>query len=240
MTQQNCTINNDILNQIDISFKSNQVDKSIINYQVVNNNSKRKRNETSSIEIYMDIPEYEGQYQISNKGNVKSLKQNKETILNPSSDKKGYCKVSLYMEGKSRKFYIHRLVIQAFKGEIPKGKNLVVDHIDNVKTNNELDNLQVISNRENLSKDKWRHNISSPYTGVCFCKAKNKWESSIFINGTSFHLGFFQNETYARQEYIIALEYYNEHSDLNNFPFKTKRRDKAIFTDYNQLTINFS
>ena len=191
-----------------------------------------------SNEEYMDIPNYEGHYQISNKGNVKSLKQNKETVLKPSIDKKGYYKVSLYKAGKGRKFYIHRVVIQAFKGEIPKDKNLVVDHINNDKTNNELINLQVISNRENLSKDKWRYNPTSFYTGVCYHKTKKKWESSISVNGDSFHLGYFNNESKAGLEYKRALEHYNQYSDLTTYSFKTKRRN-VYSIDVNQLTINF-
>ena len=189
-------------------------------------------------EVYKNIPEYEGHYQISNKGNVKSLKQNKETVLKPSIDKKGYYKVSLYKAGKGRKFYIHRVVIQAFKGEIPKDKNLVVDHINNDKTNNELINLQVISNRENLSKDKWRYNPTSFYTGVCYHTTKKKWESSISVNGDSFHLGYFNNESKAGLEYKRALQHYNKYSDLTTYSFKTNRRNLCL-TDVNQLTISF-
>lgn len=245
MIQTNYTINNDLFNGIDKSNKINSTyslplngNIPFIQYQIINIESKENINETSSIETYNDIPDYEGHYQVSDKGNIKSLKQNKETVLKPSIDKKGYYKVSLYKEGESRKVYIHRLVIRAFKGEIPKGKNLVVDHIDNDKTNNELDNLQVISNRENLSKDKWRYNPSSLYTGVCYSSRKKKWESSISVNGVSFHLGYFNNEVNAALEYVNALEYNNEHSDLTNYPFKTKKR--ILFSnDLNQLTIDF-
>lgn len=191
-------------------------------------------------EVYKDIHEYEGQYQVSNKGNIKSLKQNKETILKPSIDKKGYYKISLYKDGKGRKFYIHRLVIQTFNGQIPEGKNLVVDHINNDKTNNESDNLQVISNRENLSKDKWRSNPSSPYTGVYYHKTKGKWASSISVNRTTFHLGYFYNESKAGQEYNYALEYINEHSNLTNYLFKTNRINEVFSNNSNQLTINFT
>lgn len=218
---------------ITLSAKNNQT----FNWEYNNYHTKKTK---PSKEVYKDVKEYEGHYQISNKGNIKSLKKNKELILKPSIDKKEYHKVSLYKEGKGSKFYIHRLVIQMFKGRISDGKNLVVDHIDNDKSNNELDNLQVISNRENLTKDKWRYNPSSQYTGVCFHTTKRKWESSIFVNGNSFHLGYFRDETIAAQEYKNALEYYNKHSDLTNYPFKTKRINEVFSNNINQLTINFT
>lgn len=224
---------------INLNFDINLSAKSYQTFNWKYNNYNTKKTKPTK-EKYKDIKEYEGQYQISNKGNIKSLKKNKEFILSPIIDKKGYHKISLYKEGKEKKFYIHRLVFQMFNYQIPDGKNLVVDHIDNDKTNNELDNLQVISNRENLSKDKWRYNPSSLYTGVCFHTTKRKWESSIFVNGNSFHLGYFRDETIAAQEYKNALEYYNKHSDLTNYPFKTKRINEVFSININQLTINFT
>jgi hypothetical protein len=193
-----------------------------------------------SKEQYKDIPEYEGHYQISNLGNIKSLKRNGERIMNPCIDKtKGYLRVNLFKESKRKSLYVHQLMAITFLGHKPNGNKLVVDHIDNNKTNNKLENLQVISNRENSSKDQWRRNPSSYYVGVSYSSGKKKWEASISVNGISFHLGYFNNESNAGQEYKTALKYYDEHFNLTNFSFKTNRRGFNE-ADINQLTFVFT
>lgn len=63
-------------------------------------------------EIWKDIKDYEGLYQISSLGRVKSFYKNK--ILKPRVKENNYLIVSLYKEGKDKKFYIHRLVAEAF------------------------------------------------------------------------------------------------------------------------------
>jgi hypothetical protein len=193
-----------------------------------------------SKEQYKDIPEYEGHYQISNLGNIKSLKRNGERIMNPCIDKtKGYLRVNLFKESKRKSLYVHQLMAITFLGHKPNGNKLVVDHMDNDKTNNRLDNLQVISSRENSSKDQWRHNPSSYFVGVSYSSGKKKWESSICVNGISFYLGCFKNESNAGQEYANALEYIDKRSNLIDYPFKTNRRGFNE-ADINQLTFVFS
>lgn len=200
----------------------------------------RKEEMTLSVEEFKDVVGYEGHYQISNLGAVKSLKRNSEKLISPSIDKtKGYYRVCLYKNNKRKSFYIHQLVAIAFLGHKPNGNKLVVDHIDNNKTNNKVENLQVISSRENSSKDQWRRNPTSTFTGVSLNKSKNKWESSILVNGSSFHLGYFNNESMAAQEYMNALEYFNEYSNLTSFPFRTNRRFICNI-DVNQLQFSFS
>lgn len=201
----------------------------------------RKEDNTSTIEEFRDIPDYEGHYQISNLGNVKSFKRNGERILSPSIDKtKGYIRICLSINKKRKSCYIHQLVAMAFLGHIPNGNKLVVDHIDHDKTNNKLVNLQIISNRENILKDKWRHNPSSNYHGVSLNKSRKKWESNVTFNGEKFYLGRFNNEVLASKEYEKAFEYFNEHSNLSNYPFKTNRRNVGDSTGINQIAMNFT
>lgn len=91
------------------------------------------------IEEWKDIKEYEGLYQISNLGNVRSLKWGKKRILIPQNIR-GYSKVILCKDGKGKMYAIHRLVAQAF---IPNPDNLpCVNHKDECKTNNTVDNLE--------------------------------------------------------------------------------------------------
>lgn len=88
-------------------------------------------------EIWKDIKDYEGLYQVSNLGRVKSLNYKhtgKEIIMRPVKKANGYLEVSLCKDGKVKKFYIHRLVASAF---IENPDNLPeVNHKDEVKTNN--------------------------------------------------------------------------------------------------------
>ena len=104
-------------------------------------------------EIWKDIPNYEG-YKISNLGRVKSLERidargnkRKEKILKPSIDRKGYYRVALCKNSKVKKYYVHRLVYEAFNGQIPEG--LQVNHINEIKTDNRLENLNLMTAKEN-------------------------------------------------------------------------------------------
>ena len=172
-------------------------------------------------EFYKDIPGYENMYQISNLGNVKSLSRpylkngkyfavSKEKILKFSKDKGGYFQVILCKNGKTKAFKIHVLVAMAFKGHKPDGSTeIVVDHIDNNKVNNCECNLQLISHRENVSKDRKRKN---KYPGVRLL-SNNKWEASIKIEKKYFYLGTFSNEIDAHNAYKTKL---NNFKKLNN------------------------
>ena len=156
-------------------------------------------------EIWKDVKGYEGIYQISNLGNVKSLKYNRETILNPSVSKNGYYNCILYKNKKRKTCRVHQLVAIAFLNHKPDGYKIVVDHIDNNPLNNNVNNLQLITTRENTSKD--RKGVSK-YLGVYWNKQKQKWRAQIRIKGVSKHLGYFINE------YEAHLSYQNELAKL--------------------------
>ena len=101
-----------------------------------------------TLDFWKDIEGYEGLYQVSNTGQVKSVKSGK--ILKPDKRKEGYLQIGLYKEGKKKKFLIHRLVAAAF---LPNEDELSqVDHINNAKTDNRVCNLQWISHVENNRK----------------------------------------------------------------------------------------
>ena len=102
------------------------------------------------MEIWKDIEGYEGLYQVSNLGRIKSLRYNKEKILKPGITKRGYCIVILVKNNVKTTYTVHRLVYKAFKGELIEG--LVIDHISGIKTQNNIKNLQQITNRENTVK----------------------------------------------------------------------------------------
>ena len=96
------------------------------------------------------IKGYEGLYQISNLGNLKSFLKDKDGYFRSNVDKNGwYLTVNLYDELRRMKTYrIHRLVAEAFIGEIPKGYH--VHHKDGNKQNNNVNNLEWVTARENM------------------------------------------------------------------------------------------
>ena len=173
------------------------------------------------IEIWGDIPDYEGSYKASNLANVKSLARTivrcngrqqsfKERILKPHLNREGYYQVHLCVAGKQKTYTRSTLVAMAFLNHKPDGYKTVVDHKDNIKTNDYLSNLQLITNRKNSSKDQFRHNRSSKYVGVSWDKGANKWVSQIVINSKNTRLGRFSIEEDAAEAYQNKLKEINQ------------------------------
>lgn len=99
-------------------------------------------------EVWKNIEGYEGLYQVSNMGRVKSLKWGKERILRPI-DNKGYLLVQLWKNKKGKFYLVHRLVSRAF---IPNPDNLpFINHRDECKTNNFVDNLEYCDREYNVN-----------------------------------------------------------------------------------------
>lgn len=113
-------------------------------------------------EIWKPIPGWD-YYEASNFGNIRSLDRYVNSKNGSKSLKSGkvlkqnminqYLGLQLNMNGIAKIYKTHQLVAMAFLGHVPCGYEIVVDHIDNNKLNNRLDNLQLISQRENGIKD---------------------------------------------------------------------------------------
>jgi len=157
-------------------------------------------------EVWKDVVGYDGLYQISNLGRVKSYNRNRERILKANVGTSGYYYLNLYMYEKQKKVMIHQLVAESFLDHSPSGHKIIVDHINHNKLDNRVENLQLITQRENLSKDKFRKNFTSKYTGVSWYKTSKKWRAAIQINGKEKRLGLFTNELEAANAYQDALK----------------------------------
>ena len=99
------------------------------------------------------IPEYEN-YQITEDGKV----YRNQRELKGGVSKRGYHYVSLSKNGKPKAFYNHQLLAITYLNHKPCGLKIVIDHIDGDKTNNNLSNIQLITNSENIRKSSWCKN----------------------------------------------------------------------------------
>ena len=120
------------------------------------------------------IKDYEGLYEVSNTGCVRSLTRlkfnkltnNYNTIagreLKPNKVAFDYLQVTLYKEGKRKCRYIHNLVMESFVGDKPKGYE--VNHIDEDKSNNNLSNLEYLTCKDNNNYGTRKHRASKSLT----------------------------------------------------------------------------
>lgn len=143
-------------------------------------------------EIWKDIKGYEGLYQVSNFGNVKSVDRIskhsngdltlKGKLLKSVKNSRGYLQVDLCKNGKIKKILIHRLVAQTF---LPNPDNKPhIDHINTITTDNRVINLRWVTQKENINNpltiDKKSKNLSKPI--IQFSKDGKfikKWDSAL-------------------------------------------------------------
>ena len=110
-------------------------------------------------EIWKDIKEYEGLYQISNLGNIKSVNKKDSLgrkvngkMMKPIKRKDGYLDITLHKNGEAKHFLIHKIVAKTFI----KNKNNYkeINHIDENKRNNNIDNLEWCDRSYNINYGK--------------------------------------------------------------------------------------
>jgi len=152
------------------------------------------------MEKWRTIENYEG-YEISNLGRVKSFRKNKNGyILHGGVDSRGYDTVCLYRDTIRKTFKMHTLVWDYFGNS--SRKDLHVDHYDNNKLNNNINNLQVLTAKENTRK---YYKLTNDYPGISWHIRENKWQLRVTINNKRRHIGLYEDKKDAIKKY---LEYY--------------------------------
>lgn len=153
-------------------------------------------------EIWKEIKGYKGLYEVSNLGRIKSLKTEKLLSLKPNK-RDGYVNITLVKNGVTKSFRAHQLVAITFLKHEPDNTNkLVVDHKNNIRHDNRLVNLDVITNRENCSKEV---KGKSDLLGATWCNTQRKWKSQIRYKGKRIYVGSFNTDVEAHEAYKNKL-----------------------------------
>jgi hypothetical protein len=151
---------------------------------------------------FVDMPDYEGIYQVSTYGIIKSVerivdtgyykKTKPESIITPRTQiSGGYLYVRLYKNGNVKTYKVHQVVAMAFLGHKPNGLNLVVNHIDKNVKNNRVDNLEIVSIMYNSNCHKETQGVT---------KKGNLYYARVTINKKRVDVGYFKT----REEAIDA------------------------------------
>ena len=159
------------------------------------------------LEEWRYVSETNNLYKVSDLGRVMSLKRKKPLILKPMFYQ-GYLRVDVFKHCTSSR--IHRIVANAFI-ENPKNKNQV-NHKNHIKTDNSKNNLEWVSNLENCCHSQLNKKRTSDFIGVSM--KKNRWHSSINLNGKNTHLGVFSTE---KKAYEARVKFEKENDIQNKY-----------------------
>ncbi|QSF43540.1 NUMOD4 domain-containing protein [Paenibacillus tianjinensis] len=204
------------------------------------------------MEIWKDIEGFEGYYQVSTHGRIRSLdrvidsgRRFKGKIITPSYDTQGYVTVHLYKNGKDKTCRAHRLVALAFIAN-PDNKP-EVNHLDEIRNNNRIENLQWCTPLENSNYGNRKLRISQNTDYVTIAKKCKKAVNQYTLNGdflrTWDSARDVQKETGIQQS-AIRLNVNGQYSSAGGFiwqdantqsssatPYKTKRNRRVYQYD---------
>lgn len=199
-------------------------------------------------EVWRDIPGYEGYYQASNLGRVRSLDRTilttngqerfyKGKIKKGSVNNKGYTQYSLNINGIGRNFMRSQIISMTFLGHEPNGHKLVVDHIDGDISDDRVENLRIVTQRANTSTcfRSDEDSLSSEYAGVYWNKNTSKWMARIYHEGVRLYLGLYNTEVEASNSYQSALSKIKDGSfNPNDYKPEFSSQYKGVVFDKNR------
>ena len=146
------------------------------------------------MEEWKDIPGYEGRYQASTFGRIKSLRKEvffgdnrgsyfrEEQIISQSVKSTGYYVCNLYKDNIRTHVKVHRIIAKTLLPDYTE--KLFVDHVDGNPKNNKIGNIRMCTVGQNTCNQKVRKGkLTSGYKGVSFSKITNKWLMQIALNG---------------------------------------------------------
>ncbi len=162
----------------------------------------------------LDIEELKKVFRIVN-GKLERLHETisatkwKEVASN-SNNGDGYCLVCF----NGRTILYHTLLWTLYHNEnIPE--DLEMDHINGDRIDNRIENLRLLSKRENLQNKNCHRN--GKLVGASYCKRKNKYRTRISINNKKIHLGYYKTAEEAHEAYEIACKHIEEYVDNESF-----------------------
>ena len=204
------------------------------------------------LEIWKDVQGYEGMYQVSNLGNVKSLKDHlgrpRERLRSLSNIKRTYKQVDLHRKGdKPKSKYVHRLVAEAF---LPNPENKpMVNHKDSNPSNNHIENLEWCTQAENVqhgyregNMKPARHRLGAQtgegeFRQIYLDQRRNRWVASVeYLNEKGKKVG---RKTFSIKKYgsetakLLAANSVNEMLDS----IEDVVRPRNIFDDRQKVLI---
>lgn len=159
-------------------------------------------------ETWKDIPNYKGKYQASTLGRIRNTYTGKISFGNLYKAHK-YLQITLTNKKGQRTYKIHQLIAQTFLDKDYRKKGFDCDHIDNNPINNKISNFQLLTHRQNISKNT---NPKSKYTGASqwqikrYNKTYTYFYSKIYIKGKEISLGSFKSALSAHHAYQMALQ----------------------------------
>lgn len=167
------------------------------------------------METWVNIVDYNGLYQVSTDGKIKN---NRGVVLKPYLSN-GYEKVSLTINGKTKKWFVHRLVAINFIPIPDRDVHLVVNHIDGNRVNNHFNNLEWITLSENNTHGYINKERSSTYPGVRKVNNTKKitWRAEGYLKGKKYSLGCYDTEEEAinaRKEFDLQNGLINKYAEI--------------------------
>lgn len=158
-------------------------------------------------EIWKPVPGYEGIYEVSSHGRVKTFSKHSKAgyggirkLTPPKFNQCRYLRVLLTKDSKPIMFYVHQLVAMAFLGHKRSGYKSIVDHIDNNCLNNYVENLQIISQRENSCKD-----MRNKTGYKCVTKVPGGYRAVTKIDGKMVYCGYAKTAKAAHRKYLNVM-----------------------------------